>query len=269
MMKLSKNGDAEMASSLVSNHKLYSTEMANETSSPVDSKKELLKNTIARGLREDEFELFCLICKRTGLDPFMKQVYPVKRRDYKNNIDVMTIQTSIDGFRAIAERTSSYAPGKESSYAYDSNGKLLSATSYIKKMTNDGEWHEVAATAFFEEYCQRGKDGEPTQFWKKMPHVMLAKCAEALALRKAFPSVFSKIYTEEEMQQAVPIEPSSNEVTKKSLIGQIISIIGQDESKRTAILGYYKANSFANMSLESLQHCLDHLNKKELQNEIS
>lgn len=255
-----------MTAKTLSNHNLYGKvvpmESMEDSINSIEFKKELLKNTIARNLSDDEFELFCLVCKRTGLDPFMKQVYPVKRRDYKNNVDVMTIQTSIDGFRSIAERTASYAPGKESSYNYDSNGRLLSATSYIKKMTSDGEWHEVAATAFYEEYCQRAKSGEPSQFWNKMPHLMLAKCAEALALRKAFPSVFSKIYTEEEMQQASAGDPSSTQSNKKQLIGQILSILGKDEERRKAILDYYKADSFAMMSEEHLQHCLEHLIKK-------
>lgn len=236
--------------------------------SEFDSKRELLKNTVARNLTNDEFELFCLVCKRTGLDPFMKQVYPVKRKDYKNNIDVMTIQTSIDGFRAIAERTCHYAPGREPTYTYDNDKRLISATSYIKKMTPDGTWHEVAATAFFDEYCQRSKDGEPMQFWKKMPHVMLAKCAEALALRKAFPAVFSKIYAEEEMEQAsTPVVETVD--AKRELIGQIIPIIGRDEKRKQLILDYYKAQELNQMTIEQLQHCLTKLKEKEASDENS
>lgn len=167
------------------------------------SKLELLKRTMGKDLSNDELELFGHVCKRTGLDPFVRQIYPVKRKDK------MTIQTGIDGFRAIAERTGRYSPGREPSYAYDANGALLSSTAHIRKQTSDGTWHEVAATAFWAEYAQTTFEGRPTQFWAKMPHLMLAKCAEALALRKAFPSEMSGVYTDEEMSQASNVEAAS------------------------------------------------------------
>lgn len=170
--------------------------------SDIESKKELLKKTICKGATDDEFELFIHACKRTGLDPFMKQIHAVKRFNSKTGREEMTIQTGIDGFRLIAERTGRYSPGKEAVYAYDGEGFVLSATASIKKQTPDGTWHEISATAFWEEYVQKSREGKPTQFWARMPHLMLAKCAESLALRKAFPAELSGIYTHEEMAQA-------------------------------------------------------------------
>ena len=167
-----------------------------------ESKKDLLKRTICKGATDDEFELFVHACKRTGLDPFMKQVYAVKRWDSNLKRESMTIQTGIDGYRLIAERTGRYAPGKEPSYTYDSNKNLESATAYVKKMTKDGTWHEVAATAFYDEYCQRTKENKPIGMWQKMARNQLAKCAESLALRKAFPAEMSGLYTDEEMEQS-------------------------------------------------------------------
>lgn len=162
-----------------------------------DGKKlALLKSTICKGATDDEFELFLHACQRTGLDPFMKQIYAVKR------YDSMTIQTGIDGYRLIAERTGKYSPGREPTYQYDESGNIISATAYLKKMTADGTWHEIASTAFFKEYCQKTKEGKLNKFWIQFGHVMIAKCAEALALRKAFPGDLSGIYTKEEMQQS-------------------------------------------------------------------
>ena len=83
----------------------------------------------------------------------------------------------------------------------------MSATAYIKKQTSDGTWHEVSATAHYIEYCQRNKEGQPTRFWEGMAHSQLAKCAEALALRKSFPADLSGLYTADEMRQAAVIEP--------------------------------------------------------------
>lgn len=160
-----------------------------------EEKLELLKNTICKGVTDENFGVFIHVCKHTGLDPFRKQIYAVMRGGQ------MTIQTGIDGFRLIAERTGKYSPGKEPTYTYDQTGNVASATAYIKKMTADGTWHEVSSTAFYKEYVQ-SFGGKPSQFWHKMPHNQLAKCAEALVLRKAFPSDMSGIYTTEEMAQS-------------------------------------------------------------------
>ncbi len=167
-----------------------------------NNKINIIKNMYFKGLDDDNLQIFLHACKRTNLDPFMRQIYPVMRNDYKTNKSVLTIQTGIDGYRLIAERTGKYSPGREAVFSYTPEGRILSCTAYVKKMTDDKSWHEVAATAFFDEYCQRTKDGKPTQFWLKMGHTMISKCAEALALRKAFPADLSGIYTKEEMEQA-------------------------------------------------------------------
>ena len=149
---------------------------------------EIIKNVVARGLSQNEFAMFLYICKRHNLDPIAKQIYAVKRGGQ------MTIQTGIDGLRLIAERTGKYAPGKSTEFSYDENKQLVSATAFVKKFSG-GEWHQISATAFLSEYRTN------TPIWKQMPHVMLEKCAEARALRRAFPSDLSGLYSEEEMEQ--------------------------------------------------------------------
>lgn len=165
-------------------------------------KLELLKATICRGSSDDEFQLFVHTCKRTGLDPFMRQIYAVKRWDSGLKREAMAIQIGIDGFRAIADKSGRYAPGRETVYQYDKNGELFSATAFVKKQTADGTWHEVSATAFWAEYVAKTKDGQPTHMWREKRHIMLGKCAESLCLRKAFPNELSGLYTTEEMEQA-------------------------------------------------------------------
>lgn len=179
-----------------------------------DSEKlKLLKDTFCKGATDQELMLFVHACERTKLDPFMRQIHAVKRWDNTLKREAMTIQTGIDGYRLIAERTGCYSPGREPSYSYDANGNIESGTAYVKKMSKDGSWHEVAATAFYDEYVQRTKDNQPVSMWRKMPRNQLAKCAEALALRKAFPAELSGIYTREEMEQ-------SESISTEALIGQ-------------------------------------------------
>jgi phage recombination protein Bet len=171
---------------------------------------EILKNSICKGVSNEEFEVFLMACAKTQLDPFMRQIYAVKRKTKKSDGswgETMTIQTGIDGYRLIAERTGCYAPGPEPTYVYNEDGTLVSASAYIKKMTRDGTWHTVSASAHLDEYIQTFTDkstGEkrPSGMWANMPKTMLSKCAEAQALRKAFPAEMSGVYTKEEMSQA-------------------------------------------------------------------
>lgn len=167
-------------------------------------KTELIKRTICKGSTDDELQLFVHACNKSGLDPFMRQIFAVKRWDSSAGRSIMTIQTGIDGYRLIADRTGKYTPGRDTEFGYDKDGNLKWAKSYIKKMTLDGQWHEVSGIAFWEEYVQRTKDGKPTSFWKSKAHIMLSKCAEALVLRKTFPAELSGLYTQEEMSQSFP-----------------------------------------------------------------
>lgn len=198
-------------------------EGAHEAPYMTDEQKRILKNLICKDLTDAEFEVFGMTCQRAKLDPFAKQIYAIKRNQSKKDENgkwtsekVMTIQTSIDGLRLIADRTGCYAPGPSAKYEYDKNGCLMRAVAYVKKYTKDGTWHTVEGEAFWAEYCPVNKEGKPTGQWNVMPHVMLAKCAESLAIRRAFPADTSGIYTDDEMHQAdseiiehkIPAKPS-------------------------------------------------------------
>jgi phage recombination protein Bet len=179
-----------------------------------DDKIKLIKDTVCKDASDNELQLFLHVCQQVKLDPFMKQIYSIPRKNKNKDgsyTTVRTIQTSIDGYRLIAERTGKYAPGKEPSFVYDSHGRIVSATSYVKKMTPDGTWHEVSATAFMAEYHAG------TSFWDKMPHGQLAKCAETLALRKAFPAEFSAIRSDEEMEQAGGMEIIQSSIIQEAI----------------------------------------------------
>lgn len=210
----------------------------------LDERSQLLIDTICKGASPHEMELFLHVCRKTNLDPFMRQIWPVFRYNKDLRRDAMTIQVGIDGFRTIAERTGKYSPGQEPSYRYDENGNLISATAFVKKMTSDGTWHEVSANALLDEYVARKKDGNPTSFWENKPHIMLAKCAEALALRRAFPAEMSGIYSEEEMQQA---ENPSTEIISREEYAQIEKAINGEEEIET-----YFRNRFETTDLSTI-----------------
>jgi phage recombination protein Bet len=164
-------------------------------------KIELIKQTVAKGATDLELELFLHACKRTGLDPLMKQVYAIKRWSNTDNREVMSFQTGIDGYRLIADRTGKYAGSDEPSFMVSADGLPEVASVTVTKMV-DGVPCKFSASARWGEYVQKNRQNQPTSMWLKMPFLMLGKCAEALALRKAFPAELSGVYTHEEMMQA-------------------------------------------------------------------
>lgn len=171
-------------------------------------KVELIKATVAKGATDLELQLFFHACKRTGLDPLMKQIHAVKRWNSQENRYAMAIQTGIDGYRLIADRTGCYAGSSDAEYELNLETGLPNVAKVTVTKLVNGLPCQFSASARWHEYCQTTKEGQPTSMWKKMPFLMLGKCAEALALRKAFPAELSGVYTHEEMMQADEPKPA-------------------------------------------------------------
>jgi phage recombination protein Bet len=200
----------------------------------------LIKSQIAPKATDSELQLFLYQAKRTGLDPLTRQIYAIHRWNGQQSKEVMTIQTSIDGFRVIAERSGDYAGQDEPIFNYDENKKLLSAKVAVYRFRGEVRYPAAVGVAFWSEYVQTNKEGKPTGLWVKMPHTMLSKVAEALALRKAYPQDLSGLYTVDEMQQAdngkvEPVTEENPNDTVESLhsefmgfLNQLISHIGDD-----------------------------------------
>lgn len=174
---------------------------------------ELIKQTVANGANDLQLKWFLYQCANAGLDPLLKQIYCIMRGGK------LTVQVGIDGLRAIADRTGAYAGSDQPRFAYDEDGKLVSATVTVYKFVQ-GERVSWARTAFWAEYCPAaGQDS----MWRKMPHAMLGKCAEALALRAAFPAQMSGIYTREEMAPSPAADAVEYEaVSADPLTGEIV-----------------------------------------------
>ena len=184
-----------------------------------------------------DLAVFFHTCKRTGLDPFARQIYMI-RRDGKQ-----TMQTGIDGLRLIAQRTAERTGetfGYEDTHWCGEDGVwrdvwLAKEPPAAAKATVIRNGQRFPFVALFGEYVQRKRDGDITKMWTEKGALMLAKCAEAGALRKAFPQDLSGIYAADEMaHQDTPAQPAAPSVTASDFTAAPPAPAGPDEDVQDA-----------------------------------
>jgi phage recombination protein Bet len=188
-----------------------------------DDQVKLIKSQIAPKATADELKLFMYQAQRTGLDPLTRQIYCIHRNQRNQDGSYsakMTIQTSIDGFRVIAERSGDYAGQSEPDFVYEGD-KLKCCKIAVFRFRGDVRYQASVGVAYWAEYSQN------SGLWTKMPHTMLSKVAEALALRKAYPQDLSGLYTSDEMAQADVVEIKPEPKTQPKPI-EISSLDAQD-----------------------------------------
>jgi phage recombination protein Bet len=208
----------------------------------------LVKSQIAKGASDDELALFLGTCQRLRLDPFARQIFFVKRRERQRDgtyAEVGGTQVSIDGFRVVAERSGSYQGQTRPEWC-----------------GHDGRWREVwlareppaaarvgvhrkgfqdpiYAVARWDSFVQTKGDGTPVRMWSQLPDIMLAKCAEAQALRRAFPNDLSGVYAPEELAHAdvIDVAPAPKPAAKRKQQPKLSDAREADE-----VLAWARAN---------------------------
>ncbi len=180
-----------------------------------ESQLEILQKTIFKGGTPNQLALFAQVCQRTGLDPFAKQIYPVIRNTKVDGkvVPVMTIQTGIDGYRLIAQRSGEWEGTTQPEWCDElgtwhdvwlSEDPPAAARIGVYRR---GFREPVMFTAVYREYVQtvaiyengqRSGKSRPNEMWFKMPANQLRKCAEAGAIRTGFPQECAGIYVDAE-----------------------------------------------------------------------
>jgi phage recombination protein Bet len=207
---------------------------------------DLIRRQVAKDATEDEFRVFIHAARYSGLDPLKNEIYCFiynrGKYDFKTNTWIenprkprkMTIVTAISGFRKIAQDAGNYrADDEEAEYFYDKEligptnpiGLIKAKVKVWQYHSESKTWFPIVGVAYWDEHApikdEWGEDETGNSFktgkqkldasgqWGKMPRLMLAKVAEAAALRKAWPSRFSNVYAEEEIdrQKFIDLDP--------------------------------------------------------------
>jgi len=173
-----------------------------------------MKNSIYPGAADSSIAMVWSYCKARSLDPLQKPVHivPMSVKDAKTGKydwrDI--VMPGIGLYRIQAQRSGCYAGQSDPEFGDDVTETISGVTvTYpkwckvtVSKMMNNGIIVEFSAKEFWKEnYATSGKDSSsPNAMWKKRPYAQLAKCAEAQALRKAFPDIIDQSPTAEEME---------------------------------------------------------------------
>lgn len=153
---------------------------------------DLIKRTIAPTATPDELQLFFYDCQRRNVHPLDKLIHFSKRGGKYVPL------TSIDFLRSRAADSGQL--GGIDDAIFSEGGSFPSQATVTVYRIVSGTRCPFTATARWTEYCPQ--DEKQAFMWKKMPYVMLSKCAESLALRKAFPQQLAGLYANEELDQA-------------------------------------------------------------------
>ncbi len=186
-----------------------------------DAEYDVLRNTICKELTKAELTMFGMICQRNGLDPFSGQICVTKRKS--KGEDRMVVQIQVDGFRALAEDTGEYDGQEEPAYSHEPHEAKSKddwhphwARVVVYRRKPDGRQMSFSAKVYWSEFVQTKFDGTVQHNWRQMPYLMLAKCAEVQALRKAFPRKLGGIAV-----QGEPIQVQEDEAAPPARAAEV------------------------------------------------
>lgn len=239
--------------------------------------KDQLLSSKGSEVTDEELLYFAQVCKSTGLDPSKREIYGIfrnnKQKDgtYKKKL---SIQTAIDGFRVAAERSGQFGGSAEPEFVYDKdvmisvNDRGTSKTVpnvakvTVKKVMKDRVIETTRTARWADYYPGEGTDG---QMWRRYPEVMLAKVAEAQALRAAFPNC-AELYVVEEMTETpdvtagVDMAKVAEAIKNATSLDDLLSIVtglNTEQQKQVATLASEQAAKLSEKEAENATPATD------------
>lgn len=187
---------------------------------------QVLESSFYPGASPESIGLVLGYCRAAGLDPMQRPVHIVPMWDSKRERYRDVVMPGIGLYRTGAARTGEYAGIGDPEFGPDVSERIGNVDiTYpqwcrvtVKRALKSGAVVEFSAREFWKEnYAAKGgkqKDISPNAMWSRRPYGMLAKCAEAQALRKAFPELGSAPTAEEMIGQAVELEAETQPIAQ-------------------------------------------------------
>lgn len=217
-----------------------------------------LKNSLYTGAKDESIKMVLDYCKAAKLDPMQKPVHIVPmnvknsltgRYEYKD-----VVMPGVGLYRIQAARSNQYAGVSEPEFGEDVTCNLGGVDiTYpkwckvtVKKLVNNIIVEFTAKEYWLENYATK-KDPNtkkdtptPNSMWQKRPYGQIAKCAEAQALRKAFPEIISQHVTAEEMEgkdiNDLEIEIKNITPKSQSIVSKLDTVLENIEAEKSETL---------------------------------
>lgn len=184
-----------------------------------------LQNSVFPGAKPESIVMVVNYCRARQLDPLKKPVHivPMYIKDARTGQGAMrdVVMPGIYEHRITAFKTGQMAGQDEPIFGEYIEYKGIRVPDSCKVTVYrmiDGSRCGFSHTEYFVEAVSTKKDGSPNSMWTKRPRGQLAKCAEAGALRKAFPDELGGVMTAEEVTDSQAVEVKTDQKTKAKSI---------------------------------------------------
>ncbi len=211
-----------------------------------------IKDTVCKGATDPQLRMFLEVCKRTGLDPFLKEIWYVAEKGI--------IMAARDGYLRVANENPNF-DGIETRVERDTKNIPIKAVCTVWRKDRS---HPVICEAYYNEYVKQ------SPVWKQYPSAMISKVAEVLALKRSF--AINGVVSEEEVGEHQGSAEAARAVAEAKIAGEMPLIAAPVEVLPPApkrdipeeLLAVFEAmaknpkdRSHFNMALDGLRDRLD------------
>lgn len=195
-----------------------------------------IRQTVAKGANDAQLRMFLEVCKRTGLDPFLKEIWYVPEKGI--------IMAGRDGYLRVANENPNF-DGMETRVERDEKNVPIKAVCTVWRKDRT---HAIICEAYYSEY----KKSSPV--WSQYPSAMISKVAEVLALKRSF--AINGVVTEEEIGDGSGSASAAQVIAEQKIeamkagvpAAELVEVLPREESAAPDLT-------------EQLQQSIDHARK--------